>query len=193
MIPSLFTSILKDIAEQTIPKTSAVTKHFNKPWFSDTCKDAIKERNRALERFKREPTEGNLNAYRIARAKARRNILHSKKTSWRNYVSKMNSQTLVKYVWNRIRKIKGKNPITLPIHHLSVNDRLKLLMQWQITFPIILPLLSAQIPLHLFIGLKTIHLIMLRYTTGPSLWRSCMMLCVDPMIHQQDQMKYINF
>ena len=89
---SFFTSILKDIAEETIPKTSAVPKRFNKPWFSDICKDAIKERNRALERFKREPTEGNLNAYRIARAKARRDVRLSKKTSWRNYISKLNSQ-----------------------------------------------------------------------------------------------------
>ena len=111
---SFFTSILKDNAEETIPKTSA--------WFSDICKDAIKERNRALERFKREPTEGNLNAYRIARAKARRDIRHSKKTSWRNYVSKMNSQTSVKSVWNRIRKIKGKDTSNT-VHHLSVNDR----------------------------------------------------------------------
>ena len=71
---SLFTSILKDIAEETIPKTSAVPKRFNKPWFSEICKDATKVRNRALGRFKREPTEGNLNAYRIARAKARRYI-----------------------------------------------------------------------------------------------------------------------
>ena len=60
---SLFTSILKDIAEETIPKTSAVPKRSNKPWFSDICKDAIKERNRALERFKLEPTGGNLNTY----------------------------------------------------------------------------------------------------------------------------------
>ena len=93
---SFFTSILKDIAEETIPKTSAVPKRFNKPWFSDICKDAIKERNRALERFKREPTEGNLN----------------------------------------------------------------------------------------------VHLIMLKYTTSPYLWKSCGMLCVEPMIPQQDQMKY---
>ena len=67
----LFTSILKDIAEETIPKTSAVPKRFNKPWFSDICTDAIKERNMALDMFKRDPTEGNLNAYRIARAKQR--------------------------------------------------------------------------------------------------------------------------
>ena len=119
---SSFTSILKDVAEETIPKSSAVPKRFNKPWFSDMCKYAIKERNTALERFKREPTEGNLNAYRIARAKARRDIRHSKKTSWRNYVSKMNSQTSVKSVWNRIRKIKGKDTSNT-VHHLSVNDR----------------------------------------------------------------------
>ena len=119
---SLFTSILKDIAEETIPKTSAVPKRFSKPWFSDICKDAIKERNRALQRFKREPTEGNLNAYRIARAKARRDIRYSKKTSWRKYVSKMNSQTSVKSVRNRIRKIKGKDTSNT-VHHLSVNDR----------------------------------------------------------------------
>ena len=59
----LFTSILKDIAEETISKTSAVPKRFNKPWFSDICKDAINE-----------PTEGNLNVYRIARDKARRDV-----------------------------------------------------------------------------------------------------------------------
>ena len=119
---SLFTSILKDIAEETIPKTSAVPKRFNKPWFSDICKDAIKERNRALERFKREPTEGNLNAYRVARDRARRDVRLSKKTSWRNYISKLNSQASVKSVWNRIQKIKGKES-TNSIHHLSVNDR----------------------------------------------------------------------
>ena len=123
MIPmSLFTSILMDIAEKTIPKTSAVPKRFNKPWFSDICKDAIKERNRALERFKLEPTEGNLNAYRVARAKARKYVRLSKKTSWRNYISKLNSQASVKSVWNRIRKIKGKES-TNSIRHLSVNDR----------------------------------------------------------------------
>ena len=119
---SLFTSILKDIAEETIPKTSAVPIRFNKPWFSELCKNAVKDRNRAIERFKREPTEGNLNTYRIDRAKAGRDIRHSKKTSWRNYVSKMNSQTSVKSVWNRIRKIKGKDTSNT-VHHLSVNDR----------------------------------------------------------------------
>ena len=122
MIACLFTSILKGIAQETIPKTSAVPKRFSKPRFSGICKDAIKERNRALERFKREPTEGNLNVYRIARAKARRYVRLSKKTSWRNCISRLNSQASVKSVWNRIRKIMEKESSNY-IHHLSANDR----------------------------------------------------------------------
>ena len=65
---SLFTAVLKDITEKTIPMTLAVPKRFNKPWFSETCIYAMKERYKVLEKFKREPTEDNLNAYRIARA-----------------------------------------------------------------------------------------------------------------------------
>ena len=67
---SLFTSILKDIAEETIPKILAVPKRFNKPWYTDTCKNPIKECNTVIERFKHELTKGKLNAYHIARAKA---------------------------------------------------------------------------------------------------------------------------
>ena len=64
---SLFTSILKDIVEETILKTSAVPKHSINHGFLTFA-------NRALERFKHEPTEVNLNAYRIARANARRDV-----------------------------------------------------------------------------------------------------------------------
>ena len=44
--------ILKDIAEETM--TSVIPKRFNKPWFSDICKNATKERNKVIERFKSE-------------------------------------------------------------------------------------------------------------------------------------------
>ena len=35
---SLFTSILKDIAQESMAKTTAVSKRYNKPWFSYICK-----------------------------------------------------------------------------------------------------------------------------------------------------------
>ena len=85
---SSITSILKDVAEKSTPKTPAVLKRFNNPRFADTCKTLIKERNR-------DSTHGNLNtlpgadpdAYCIARSKALQDVRHSKKTSWRYYVS----------------------------------------------------------------------------------------------------------
>ena len=46
----------------------------------------------------------------------------SEKAPWRNYVSKVNSQTSVKSVWNRICKIKGKKSNTI-VHRLSVSGK----------------------------------------------------------------------
>ena len=145
---SLFTSILKDIAEGTIPKTSAVPKRFNKPWFSDICKAC----NRVLERFKREPTEGNLNAYRIARAKARRDIRHDKNTSWRNYVSKMNSKHRSNLCGIGSEKSRERNPIILYIIYLSMIEMSHLIvtLHWQIMFLLIRPLLWVHMLLHLY-------------------------------------------
>ena len=59
----------------------------------------------------------------------------------------------------------------------------------------ILPAKSSELkgkwPTHSGIGsVLTFHLKMLKYTTGPSVWKSCRMLCVETMILQQDQMKY---
>ena len=199
---SLFTSILKDIAEETIPKTSAVPKHFNKPWFSDICKDAIKEQNRALKRFRHESIVGNLNAYHIAKVNARRNIRHSKKTSWRNYVSKMNSQTSVKSVWNRIRKSKGKDTSNT-IHHLSVNDR-DVTSHRDIANALADNFShnsSSAFSTDDFASVpKKAEKQTIKFSCDnaevynrPSLWKSCRMLCVEPMIPQQDQMKYTKY
>ena len=55
---SLVTSILKDIAEKSIPKTSAVPKRFNRPLFTATCKDVTNTCNRARDMFKCEQTKG---------------------------------------------------------------------------------------------------------------------------------------
>ena len=66
----------------------------------------------------------------------------------------MNSQTSVKSVWNRIRKIKVKDACNT-INHLSVNDRDVTYHRYianalEDNLSLILPLFSAQMPLHLF-------------------------------------------
>lgn len=103
-----FTSSLHDIATICVPKTSTVHSHLHKPWFNTNCAKAVKDRAKALRIFKHKPTQENLNLYKIARAKTRRIIKESKRNSWKEYISKLNSRTPAKKVWDMIRKINGK-------------------------------------------------------------------------------------
>ena len=64
-------------------------------------------------------TADNLN-FKVHLAKTRRVIKTSKKTSWQNYVNRLNSSSKSKKVWDMIRKISGKNKSS-PINHLSKN------------------------------------------------------------------------
>ena len=114
-----FSKTLMSIAEESIPKTSSNKKH-NKSWFNDDCKTAIRSRKAALRKFNLQPSAENLNNFKIHRAKTRRIIKTSKKTSWRHYVNKLKSSSGSKKVWDMIRKISGKNTSS-PIKHLSKN------------------------------------------------------------------------
>ncbi|KAG1653063.1 RNA-directed DNA polymerase from mobile element jockey [Nymphon striatum] len=105
---SEFITILLEVAEISIPKTSQYPKRFNKPWFNKDCKDAVRERKRVLRKFSLRPTSDNLSSYRQAAAAARRTIRQAKRESWRQYVSKLNSQSSIKSAWDRLRKIRGK-------------------------------------------------------------------------------------
>ena len=114
-----FSKTLISIAEESIPTTSSNKKH-NKSWFNDDCKTAIRSRKAALRKFNLQPSAENLTTFKIQRAKTRRVIKISKKTSWRNYVNKLKSSSKSKKVWDMIRKISGKNTSS-PIKHLSKN------------------------------------------------------------------------
>ena len=111
----------------------------------------------------------------------------------------MNSQTSVKSVWNRIRKIKGKDT-TNTVHHLPVNDR-------DVTsYRDIANALADNFSHNSSSAFSTDAFASVRKKAEkqnikfspdnaevyniPSLWKSCGMLCVEPMILQQDQMKY---
>ena len=116
-----FASILINIAEETVPKTSTNSKKAKKPWFTDGCKTAIKKRKGALRQFHNRPTHDSLNNYRIFRAKARCTIKESKKKSWKQYVSKLNSRTSIKKVWDMVRMIQGKGKSS-SLGHLNINN-----------------------------------------------------------------------
>ena len=119
----LFTTQLLTIAEKTIPKTKATPQHLTKPWFNENCKAAISDRKRALKQFTLQPTTNNLINFKMVRAKTRRLIRETKRLSWQNYVSGLNSRTTVKKAWDMVRKISGKVSQT-PLRHLKTNNTL---------------------------------------------------------------------
>ena len=75
-----FSKTLMSIAEESIPKTSS-NKRYNKSWFNDICKTAIRSRKAALRKFNLQPSAENLNNFKVHRPKTRRFIKTSKKTS----------------------------------------------------------------------------------------------------------------
>ena len=115
-----FSSKLLEIAEECIPKTSASFKRSN-PWFNEDCKKSVKERRAAVRKFQINPTTENLANTKIFRAKARRTVRQAKKKSWQTYVSKLNSRSSVKKVWDMVRKISGKNKAPT-VNHLKKSN-----------------------------------------------------------------------
>ena len=117
-----FTAKLLDIAAQTIPTSSTNPKHVSKPWFTDACKEAIKNRKAALKAFNSQPSPQNLDLFKMSRAKARKTIREEKRASWQTYVSKLNTRTSVKKAWDMVRKISGKTSITTISHLKHANN-----------------------------------------------------------------------
>ena len=81
-----------------------------------SAKMPSKNRKKAERRFEKHPTSDNLGNFRIFRA--RRTLKQNRRTSWRNFVSKLNCHTPMNRLWNMVQKIKGKNNKT-NVHHLK--------------------------------------------------------------------------
>jgi hypothetical protein len=103
-----------------MPKSSNQSYKSCKPWFHGECKTAISERKKTLRDFINNPNNVNHSNLRIYRAKARRTIKINKRDCWRSYVSRLNSQTPMKKIWQMIRRISGK-PTSMGMSHLKVN------------------------------------------------------------------------
>lgn len=103
-------SVLNKAAMLTIPVTKSNRILPVVPWWDDQIKLVVKSRKKALDVFKSSPTQVNHSAYLIARHKSRLLIQEKKSETWEKYVSKISPATNSKEVWDRIRKIEGRNP-----------------------------------------------------------------------------------
>ena len=102
-----FTNKLFEISQESIPRSKTSPKR-SYPWFNEECRSVIRARKTALRRFHNNPNQTNKLRYKELCAQARRTIRQSKKQSWAEYISKLNSNTPVKKTWDMVRKISGK-------------------------------------------------------------------------------------
>ena len=115
----LFTEKVTAAAREAIPPHRGGKNLPRVPWFNEECKQAILDRKRAQRKYFKHPTLLNFINFKKAKAKSKFIIKQSKASSWRHYVSTINSHTSTKSVWKKIRKIKGKD--TTPKTHLKKN------------------------------------------------------------------------
>ena len=105
-----FVEHITKAANDCIPRATTIPKKSN-PWFDDECREALKAR-RALDKRVRQSRElrgETISAFRRSQAKARRLFNQKKRQSWAEYVSKLSAESPIKHVWDRVRKISGKN------------------------------------------------------------------------------------
>ena len=124
-----FSTKLIEAAKESIPIKVSKGKQLPKvPWFSEMCKNAVKERKKAQRKYFQNPNHNNFLNWKKEKAKAKLIIKTAKRNSWRNFVSKLNSQTSSKKVWDAIKRIKGRksNPnIHLKQDGQLINDKFK--------------------------------------------------------------------
>ena len=106
----------------SIPRATTVPRKSN-PWFDEECWEMVKTK-RALDRKVhrgRGPRVEILMPCRRTQAQARWLFTQRKKESWTRYVSQFNTNTPINHVWNRVRKISGKN-VFPPKQYLNGKD-----------------------------------------------------------------------
>ena len=104
-----FTDVLHSAAIRSVPRTSGRFAKRPVPWWNAACTEAVREKRAAFSRLQRHRGDQQcLEAFRRARARARRTLKQAQRDSWKAYVSSITARTPLTEVFNRVRKISGK-------------------------------------------------------------------------------------
>ena len=115
----LFSETLLNIANQNIPRLSSKPRK-NKSWFNDDCRKAVEKKRNKLRAAQNNCSYENIRDFKIAQALCRKTCREAKKTSFKNYVSKINNKTPMTKIWKMIKKMKGTYKES--INHIKKHD-----------------------------------------------------------------------
>jgi ribonuclease HI len=95
-------------ASISIPLSHGRPHKISTPWWSSECAWAVHNKQRASRRFQRSHLQVDKIEFKRLCAIARKTIRHARLSSWKKYVSSLNSSTPLAAMWNKIRKMKNK-------------------------------------------------------------------------------------
>lgn len=104
-----FADFLRSAALQSVPRTSGQFPKRPVPWWNENCSNAVRDKRTAFSRLSRHRGDPYfLEAFRQARARARRTFKEAQRSSWREYLSSITVRTTLAEIFNKVRKISGK-------------------------------------------------------------------------------------
>ena len=114
------TAAMLEAADVSVPKKNGRSK-YNCPWWNDDCKEALRLRDRALNRFRRSHLTAHLMDYKAAKAKARRTIRKAKRDSWEKLLHMFQHSTPMRQLWDIIRRFTKKERFQRPLPVLNID------------------------------------------------------------------------
>ena len=93
--------------QKSIPSKQNVYKHKYSPFWNDACKNAKLSRKVAEKNLRKCNSVNNIITYKLCKAAFKKTLMAAKIKYWENYCNKINHQTKLKYVWNKIRELKN--------------------------------------------------------------------------------------
>ena len=103
-----------------------ITVKYSKPWWNDNCAQAIQDKHKSRNLFRKHPTEQNFSDYKSKESIALKIIKESKINSFRNFCSEISYSTPIKKVWNHIsalsKKFKPSNPTVFYLNSMVITD-----------------------------------------------------------------------
>ena len=96
-------------ATACMPMTSGKRNKPSKPWWNNECRDAVKERKRALDSVRRTPSRGNIIRYQRAKAQCRYTCKQARTESLKQFISTLTTKTPIKKVFKKVNKLNNSN------------------------------------------------------------------------------------
>ena len=97
-------------AERSIPTTKPgqyKTKYVPLPYWDETCKRAVYERNRARNKLKKKGTQENMQTYHRLKGQAQKIIKTAASEYWQSYCETLNRTSNLSAVWGMAKKMNG--------------------------------------------------------------------------------------